>query len=467
MTKDAKLEELEKRRIWPLLISYSLPAIVGMAAMSFYNLVDAIYVGQWCGAIAIAAMAMVFPITNLMVAVGTLVGLGGASTASITLGQGKMPRAFRVLGNGLAMSLLFGVIVGWLPLPWLDGILHAFGAKGNIAQPAYDFMLPIMIGFPISSTFMNLTHFMRASGYPKKAMAALLISMVVNVGVAPVFMLGLGWGITGAALATVSAQAVGLAWVVRHYCNPRSVLHFKRGIFALEWPLVRRICTIGLPPCLLNIVSCVIVLAYNTLLMKYYDDMGGLGQMGVGAYGVANRVLLFFCFIAAGIPQGMQPIVGYNFGMGNYTRVRRTLAAATLMATLFTGLGMLLVELFPHEIVSMFARDTDAHSSHLIAIAAHGIRLFGAAFILVGPGMVIGNFFQAIGHPVMSIFLNLTRQCIFLLPCLAILPLFYGVDGIWVSQAVADLLAGFLATAVVIVFFKKSFHQKDVSLPCL
>jgi len=465
MAKDAKLKELETRNIWPLLASYSLPAIVGMAAMSVYNLVDAIYVGRWCGAYAIAAMALVFPITNLMVAVGTLVGLGGASTASITLGQGKTARAFRVLGNCVLMSALFGIAVGWLPLLWLDDILYAFGVRGEAMEPARQFMLPLMASFPISSTFMNLNHLMRASGYPKKAMSNLILSMAVNVAIAPVFMLVFGWGIAGAALATATAQAVGLLSALRHYSQARHVLHFKRGIFRLEWNLVRRICSIGLPPCLLNIVGCVIVLIYNTLLTKYYNEAGGLGQMGVAAYGVANRVILFFCFIVAGIPQGMQPIAGYNLGLGNYKRVKRVLAAAVISATAFTGVGMLLIQLFPHEIVSMFARETDADSARLIDIATHGIRLFGAAFVLVGPGMVIANFFQAIGRPVMSIFLNLTRQCFFLLPCLAILPRFYGTNGIWAAQAIADALACTLSAVVIITFFRKILNRKDSSLP--
>lgn len=465
MIKDPKLEELEKRRIWPLLVSYSLPAIVGMAAMSVYNLIDAIYIGQWCGTFAIAATALVFPITNLMVAVGTLVGLGGASTASITLGQRKMPRAFRVLGNCVLMSLFFGIVVGWLPLLWLDDILRLFMIEGETMEPARDFMLPLMLAFPISTTFMNLNHIMRASGYPKKAMVNLLLSMVVNIAVAPVYMLVFDWGIAGAALATATAQTAGLLSALRHYGNKRSVLHFKRGIFTPEWPLMRRVCSLGLPPCLLNIVGCVVVVVYNLLLLKYYNEDGGLGQMGVAAYGVANRVILFFCFIAAGIPQGMQPIAGYNLGMGNYKRVRQVLAAAIIFATAFTGIGMLLVQAFPREIVTMFAREMDANSTYLIDIATHGIRLYAAAFIMVGAGMVIANFFQAIGRPIMSIFLNLTRQCVFLLPCLIILPPCLGTNGIWVSQAIADALAGFFAITVVFVFFKKVFHKKDVTLP--
>ena len=455
MAKDAKLEELEKRDIWPLLVSYSLPAIVGMVAMSLYNIVDAVYVGQWCGAYAIAAMALVFPIMNLTVAVGTLVGLGCSATASITLGQGKYARAQRVLGHCVKMGLVLGVVVGWLPLPWFREVLVAFGAAGNTLEPAYDFMLVLMLGFPVSSTFMNLNHLMRASGYPLKAMVSLLISMVVNIVAAPIFIYVLGWGMTGAALATVVAQLVGLVWVLHHYMQKRSVLHFHRGIYKLSWPLVKRICTVGMPPCLLNICGCVVVVVFNHRFLQFD------GEMGVGAYGVVNRVLFFFLMIVLGITQGLQPIAGYNLGLGRYSRVKRVLYYAMGWATVITLLGALSIELFPREIVSIFAKETDEHARELIAIATRGIRIMGICFALIGSQVVIGNFFQAIGRPVMSIFLNLTRQLFFLLPALWVLPEWLGEPGIWLSQTTADFLSVCLGFTVLYLFFRNVFPKVD------
>lgn len=458
MAGDAKLEELEKRDLWPLLVSYSLPAIVGMVAMSLYNIVDAIYVGQWCGAYAIAAMALVFPIMNLTVAVGTLVGLGSAATASITLGQGKHARAQRVLGHCVKMGLVLGVVVGWLPLPWMREVLEAFGAEGQTVQPAYDFMLVIMLGFPVSSTFMNLNHLMRASGYPLKAMVSMLISMVVNIAVAPVFIYVLGWGMTGAALATVVAQLVGLVWVLHHYVQKRSVLHFQRGIYKLSWPLVRRICTVGLPPCLLNICGCVVVVFFNHRFLQYD------GEMGVGAFGVVNRVAFFFAMIVLGITQGLQPIAGYNLGLGKFSRVKRVLYYAMAWGTAVTFIGALSIELFPREIVSVFAKETDENARLLIDIATRGIRIIGICFVLIGSQIVIGNFFQAIGRPALSILLNLTRQLIFLIPALWLLPGWLGEPGIWLSQTTADFLSTCLGFTVLFFFFRRSFPRRDVSL---
>lgn len=458
MAKNAKLIELETRSVWSLLVSYSLPAIVGMAAMSAFNIVDAIFVGQWCGAYAITAMALVFPLMNLQAAVGSLVGLGCAATASITLGQGDYHRAFRVLGHCVMLSLITGLLAGVLPAPWMDEILHIFGAEGETLEPAHDFMLVMMLGFPVTCSFMNMNHLMRASGYPVKAMVSLLISMLVNVATAPLFIYVMGWGMIGAGLATIVAQAVGLSWVLIHFCKPRSVLHFRRHIYKLNGVIVRRICTVGLPPFMLNFCACVIVVVFNRLFMEYD------GQMGVGAYGVVNRLLFFFVMVVLGITQGLQPIAGYNLGVGNYARVRRVLFYAMAAGTCVTSFGTLLVELFPREIVSIFIEETDANAAQLLEIAAHGVCLMAICFPLVGAQIVIGNFFQSIGRPVMSISLNLTRQLFFLLPCLGILPLWLGESGIWLSQATADGLASILGFVVLYLFFKRSFHRQDSTL---
>ena len=456
MASDKKLQELEKRSILPLLLSYSLPAIIGMAAMSIYNIVGAIYVGQWCGAYAVTAMALIFPVINLMVAVGTLVGLGSAASASIALGQGKRKRAQNILGHCLILSFLSSVIVGWLPIPWIADIMQAFGADENTLKPSCDYMLVLMLWFPFNSVFLGLNHLMRASGYPTKAMMSLVISMVVNVAIAPLFIDTFDWGIAGAGLATAAAQTVGLGWVLMHFFRKDVVLRFTRGIYNIRLPLTRRICTIGLPPCLLNIVACVIVLLFNHKFIEFD------GQMGVGAFGVVNRVIFFFVMIVAGITQGMQPIAGYNLGLGKYCRVRSVLLNAMLFAGAVTTLGTVLMQLFPREIVSMFVKEDDANASQIIHLATYGIAVFSLIFPLVGPQIVISNFFQAIGRPVMSIFLTLTRQLIFLLPCLLLMPMWYGEPGVWYSQVVADALSVMMGFTVIALFLAKVFPKKNV-----
>ncbi len=455
MPKDATLRALERYPISVLLWRYSLPAIIGMAATSLYNLIDAVYIGQWCGPFAITAMALVFPIMNLTVAVGALVGLGCSASASISLGQKDTNRAFRILGHCIMLGLIFGMLFGWAPLPWLTEILRFFGAEGLTLQPACDFMLVTLLGFPLTASFLNLNHLMRASGYPGKAMVSLIISLVVNVVSAPILIKVFGWGMFGAALATVLGQGIALLWVLAHFAKQSSVLHFKRGIYRLSGPIVRRILTVGMPPCALNIVGCVVVVVYNRLF-EAYD-----GPMGVGAYGIVNRVLFLFVMVVLGITQGMQPIAGYNLGLGKFCRVRRVLLLAMLWATGVTTLGFALVMTFPREIVSLFVEASDAHAALLIDIATRGIRLMSIVFPLVGSQIVIGNFFQAIGRPAMSIFLSLTRQLIFLLPCLALLPPCMGESGIWFSQSVADALSVILGFVVLSLFLSRYFRRKD------
>ncbi len=456
MAKDATLRALERYPVSVLLWRYSLPAIVGMAATSLYNIIDAIYIGQWCGPFAITAMALVFPIMNLTVAMGALVGMGCAASASISLGQKDFDRAFRILGHCVMLGLIFGLLIGWAPLPWLTEILMAFGAEGATLQPAYDFMLVTLLGYPVTSGFMNLNHLMRASGYPKKAMVSLIVSLVVNVASAPLFIKVFGWGMTGAALATVLGQGVALLWVLAHFGKDSSVLHFKRGIYRLCGPIVRRVCLVGLPPCLLNIVGCVVVVVYNRLF-DAYD-----GPMGVGAFGIVNRVLFLFVMIVLGITQGMQPIAGYNLGLGKYGRVRRVLFLAMLWASVVTTAGFALVMGLPREIVSLFVEASDANAALLIDIATRGVRLMSIVFPLVGSQIVISNFFQSIGRPGMSIFLSLTRQLFFLLPCLALLPNLIGESGIWLSQSVADALSILLGFTALYFFLTRYFRHKDL-----
>ena len=455
MEKDQKLVDLEQKPMGRLLAQYSLPAIVGMAAMSFYNIVDSIYIGQCCGAYAITAMGLLFPIMNLLVALGTLVGLGGAATTSITLGQQDFPRAFRVLGHCTIMGFALGIVVGWFPLPWMDELLYLFGADENTVGPARDFMLVLMLTCPLTFSFMNLNHVMRASGYPYKAMYSLLFSMVVNIACAHLFVYVLEWGMTGAALATTAGQAVGMVWVLMHFLNRRSVIYFRGRMWKLCGPIMRRICLLGLPPCLMNLCGCLVVIVFNTQFLRYE------GPMGVGAYSIVNRVLLGVAMVVLGIAQGMQPIAGYNLGIGLYSRVRRVFYYAVFSAfflTLFCWVG---IQLFPEAVVRAFVKETDANSTQLIELATHGLCIMGLVFPLVGTQIIIGNFFQSIGRPIMSVFLNIMRQFLVLIPCLLLLPCWWEGDGIWTSQMVADTFCAMLSYLVIYIFFKRVFHHHD------
>ncbi|MCQ2370642.1 MAG: MATE family efflux transporter [Akkermansia sp.] len=457
MEKDPKLIALETHPVGRLLFQYSLPAIIGMAAMAVFNIVDSIYIGQCCNAYAIAAIALIFPLMNLVGAAGTLVGLGSAASASIFLGQQKFENAFRVLGNCLGLSCLLGILVGWVPLLWLDEILLFFGADENTLGPARDFTLVLQLGCPISYFMFNLNHLMRASGYPRKAMASLLIAMVVNIAAAHVFIYWLGWGMTGAGIATIGAQFVALAWILAHYCGQSHILHFRRGIYRPSLKIIRRICTVGMPPCLLNIVGCVIVVVFNKLLIQFD------GQLGLAAFGIVNRVLFLFVMVVLGVTQGMQPIAGYNLGLGNYARVKGVLYRAIAAAVCITTVGWLLAELIPGTVAAAFISSDDPHRGELMELCLRGMRYMALVFPIVGSQIAIGNFFQSIGRPIMSIFLNLSRQCLVLLPCLLILPRFFEDDsGVWLSQAVSD---GFCGVVSILVLRRFITHVLDKQNP--
>lgn len=441
--KTTEMATLEGAPIFPLLVKYSLPAIAGMVAFSLYNVVDSIFIGQWIGADALAAIAIAFPVMNLTFALGTLVGIGGAAVTSIRLGEKKLDAALAVLGNVLLMSLALGVGFGWGTNAFLAPILRAFGAGENTLEPAYDFMRVILFGLPATFLFFNLNHVMRASGYPRKAMLSTIITVLVNVALAPLFIRVFGWGMRGAGAATVIAQLFGLVWILAHFLNPKSVLAFSRGIFRPSFEAMRSIVAIGLSPCLMNVCACVVVVVINRALLEHGGDVG------VAAYGILSRVQIVIGMIVIGITQGMQPIVGYNHGAGATGRVRETLRYGVIAGTAVTALGGLACVLLPHLISVQFTDD-----AALLAVSDEALRLSCLAFPLVGMQIVIGNFYQAIGHAKLAIFLSMTRQMLFLIPLLIAFPHFWGTRGVWLSFPVADFLAWALNVVLILVFLK-------------
>lgn len=448
MTDQNSALALETEPIGKLLLRYSLPAIAGMIVFSLYNIVDSIFIGHGVGALAISGLAVAFPIMNLTFAFGLLVGVGGASVSSIRMGQKNLDGATLVLGNVLVLSLLTGVGFGLLCLFFLEPILKAFGASPDTLGYAYDFMQILLLGLPITYTLFNLNHVMRATGYPRKAMLSAMVTVGVNIVVAPVLIFILHWGIRGAAVATVIAQFVGMLWVVHHFRSKNSFIHFRPGIYTLRRDIVMSIFSIGMSPFLMNVCACAVVVAINIGLREHGGDLA------IGAFGIVNRVLILFVMIVMGLTQGMQPIVGYNYGAKQLRRVKETLKYGLFAGAGINAAGMFAALVFPQAIAAMFTTDDT-----LIALAVTGLRLSTLAFVLVGCQIVITNFFQSIGRAKLSIFLSLTRQLLYLIPCLLILPRFWGLDGIWISLPVADILACLTGIAVLIKFLKELRHQ--------
>ena len=430
-----------------LLIQYSVPAIIASVATSLYNIIDSIFIGQGVGTMAISGLAITFPLMNLVIAFCMFIAAGGAAISSIYLGQKEYGRATNVLSNVVKLCLIHSIVFGGLSLLFLDEILYFFGATDATIKYAREFMRVILYGTPISYIFIVLNNLMRATGYPKKAMLSALLSVIVNIILAPIFIFILKLGISGAALATICGQAVSLVWHIYHFKSKTSFVHFSAEHNKLSWSIIKNVYSIGLSPFLMNVCACIVVVFINKALL---ETGGANGELAVGAYGIVNRVGMLFVMIVFGITQGMQPILGFNYGANNWERVRRTLNIGILVGLLVTTIGLIVAELIPRQISSLFATDET-----LIAISTTGFRISFMFFAVIGGQVVIQNFFQSIGKPMISIFLSLTRQLLFLIPTLLIFPKIWGVEGVWTSLAVSDMLAFIVAIITLIVIMRR------------
>ena len=432
--------------IGKLLLKYSLPAIVASLATSLYNIVDSIFIGRGVGPMAISGLAITFPLMNLVIGFCTLIAVGGATISSIFLGQKNIARATDVVNNVMILCVIHSFVFGGLTLLFLDPILYFFGATEDTIPYAREFMRVILYGTPISYIFIGLNNLMRATGYPEKAMVSALLSVGVNVVLAPIFIFVFDWGIAGAATATICGQFVAFIWVLSHFLSKKSYVHFEPRDRYLSPQILKRIYSIGLSPFLMNCCACLVVVFLNKALLHSAGDMGNIA---VGSYGIINRTTMFFVMIVFGVTQGMQPILGFNFGAGRWDRVKQTLSKGIWIGALITAIGCAMTELFPDVISSMFTTD-----DNMINIARHGFRIYFICYPVVGAQIVIQNYFQSIGKPKLSIFLSLTRQLIFLLPLLWILPDYFGLEGVWASMAGSDMLAFILAIATLVVTTK-------------
>lgn len=438
-----------------LLVQYSIPAIIGAVATSLYNIIDSIFIGRGVGAMAIAGLAITFPLMNLVVGFCTLVAAGGAAISSIFLGQRNMSRAIDTVNNVLLLCLIHSLFFGGLTLLFLDPILILFGATDATIVYAREFMRVILIGTPITYVFIGLNNIMRATGYPKKAMISALLSVAVNIVAAPVFIFVFKWGIAGAALATLLGQGCAFIWVLSHFMSKKSIIHFdfRRSFFI--GAIVRRIYAIGLSPLLMNTCACIVVVFINHSLLSCE---GVDGNIAVGAYGILNRTTMFFVMVVFGVTQGMQPILGYNYGARNWLRVSETLRKGIFIGVAISSVGWGLTETLPDVISRLFTTDIS-----MVDVAREGFRVYFMFFPVVGAQIVIQNYFQSIGKPSMSIFLSLTRQLLFLVPLLSILPRVLGVTGVWASMAGGDILAAILAVVTVIIMNKRL--KRDLTRP--
>lgn len=443
---------LGTENIWSLLLKYSIPSVIAMTASSLYNITASIFIGQGVGALAISGLAITFPLMNLAAAFGTLVGLGAANLMSLRLGQKDYDAANRILGNVIVLNIIFGLGYTVIVLPFLKPILYFFGASDNTISYAYDYMLVITLGNAVTHMYFGLNALLRAMGNPKRSMYNVIFSVCINAALTPALIYGMDAGIRGAAIATVTSQVVMMLWQFRYFTNKKNFIYIKRETLKLKRRIVTASLSIGLAPFLMNSAMSAVVILINQGLMKYGSDLA------VGAYGIVNRMAMLFLMIVIGLNQGMQPIAGFNYGANQLDRVHLALKRTIMLATCVVGTGFLLVQLFPRSVASIFTTDEE-----LIAIAVPGLRIVFASFPIVGFQMVTSSFFQSIGKAKKAIFLALTRQTLFLAPCLLIFPLFFGVKGVWYSMPTADVLSSVVSAYLLITEYRKQ-KNKAVNL---
>ena len=446
--------ELGTEKISKLLKQYALPAIIAQTASSLYNMVDSIFIGHGVGPLAISGLAVTFPLMNLSTAFGTLVGMGAASLMSILLGQKNYNAANKVLGNVVSLNIILGVLFMIAALVFIDPILYFFGASENTLPYAKDYMKIILYGNIITHLYFGLNAQMRSSGFPKKAMMLTIFTVVLNTILDPIFIFTFDMGIKGAAWATVIAQTASLVIVMRHFNDKSRGLHFEKGIIRLDWRIAKESLSIGFGPFLMNAAACLVTLFINQQLRRY------AGDLGIGAFGICNRISFMFIMICLGLNQGMQPIAGYNFGARKYSRVKEVLWKTVGLATIATSLCFIICVLLPKTAVSIFTHDPE-----LMEMSAKGLRTMNSMVLIIGAHIVSTNLFQCLGMVRKSIILSLSRQILFLLPLLYLLPLKWGETGVWLSYPISDVMSCVLAFTMLGTLFKKFGKMNDGDSP--
>ncbi|MBQ8832755.1 MAG: MATE family efflux transporter [Paludibacteraceae bacterium] len=439
-----KITELGTQSIRSLLMKYALPGIIAMTASSLYNMVDSIFIGHGVGAMALSGLTVAKPFMDICAAFGTLVGVGASSLVAIKLGEKDYRSANDVLANVILLNVLLGALVMAVGLYWLDPILYAFGASDVTITYAREYMEIILWGNILTHIYYGLNSMLRSIGHPKIAMYATIVAVVTNIILDPIFIFVLDMGVRGAALATMISQLVSVIIELVIFLNPKEVIYFHRGIWRLKRDITMRALGIGTAPFLMHMAACFVVIVLNNQLKRYGGDMA------IATYGMTNRFMFFFAMVVMGLNQGMQPIVGYNYGAKLFDRMVRALKLTAMCATCVMGVLWLFGLVWPEGFIRLFT-----HDELLITQSVAPARVMLCTMVLVGFPMVVGNFYTSIGLSGKAIFLSLTRQVIFLIPCILLLPLlfqtlnFTPIWGVWWSLPLCDALAAILAAIIL------------------
>ncbi len=453
--------ELGVKPVNQLIRQYAVPGIIAMTASSLYNMVDSIYIGHIAdvGSLAISGLAVTFPLMNISTAFGTLVGVGAATMISVLLGQKNYAIANKVLSNEVTLNIITGLVFTFVTLMWMDPILRFFGATEATLPFARQYMTVIAIGNAVTHLYFGLNSVIRSSGNPKTAMGLTLFTVTSNAILDPLFIFVFKLGIQGAAIATVLCQFMALCYTMWFFLDQDKFLHLPRSrkVFRIDWRIAKDSLAIGMGPFLMNLASCIVVLFINQQLAKWGGDLA------IAAYGIMNSVSFLFVMIVMGFNQGMQPIAGFNYGARQYARVREVYVKTAGWATVVTIVGFLVSEVIPGLTVSIFTPDPALHD-----LAVNGLRKMNVVFPIIGFQMVTTNLFQCLGMVNKSIFLSLSRQLLFLLPCIYLLPpLLQSENGVWYSFPISDTIAAVVTGLFAVGLLRKLGRLKDGDDPSI
>ncbi len=440
--------ELETKKISKLVWDYALPAIIGTMVNATYNIIDRIFIGQGVGALAISGLAVTFPVMNITAASGMLVGAGASSRISINLGKKDHKRAEKILGNSFLLTIVLNLVFITLLMVFLEPILMAFGASEQTFPYAKEYLQIILPGNIFVTMTFSFNSMMRASGYPKKAMYTMLIGAVLNVILDPIFIFVFGMGIAGVAWATIISMFIGMLFVMHHFTRRNSSLRLRKKNLRFERDILIAIVSIGLSPFFMQVAASGVAVLMNTSLKNYGGDLA------IGAYGILLSLVMLISMFVIGVNQGLQPIIGYNYGAEVYDRVKIAFFYGIKIATVVTTLGFLFGMFFPRMFASAFTADVQ-----LLDLAENAMRISLVTFPLVGFQIVMSGYFQSIGQAKKSITLSLSRQIIFLIPSIIILPRIFGLNGVWAATPVSDFLASILAATF---FFRQIKVLKEL-----
>lgn len=440
---------LGEKEIPKLLLKFSIPAIVGMLVNALYNFVDMVFIGQGVGPLGIAGVRIGFPLIVIGMAFSMLIGIGANSLISIRLGQKRKEDAELILGNAFVTMIAIGAVLTILGLVFMEPLLKLFGASQDVMPYAKGYFRIILFGVIFQMIGMGMNNFIRGEGNPKTAMLTMLIGAIINTILDPIFIFAFGWGIEGAALATILSLIISALWVLYYFFFGNSLLKIRKPNLRIRFDILKSIVAIGLAPFAMQLAASVLVIFMNQGLAEYGGDIA------VSAMGIINNIASLFMMVVFGINQGAQPIIGFNYGAQKYDRVKSTLKYAIGAATVVVTIGYASINLFAPQMIGLFSSDPE-----LIDIGSRGLRRVLMFMPIIGFQIVSSAYFQAIGKPKQSMLLSLSRQVLILIPLVLILPKFIGLIGLFTAGPIADISSSIL-TAIFLFYELKNLDKKQ------